>query len=128
DAGELSAWYVLAALGLYRTTPGDPVWAVSSPAFPRMVVHTGAGRLSVDAPGAGNARPYVHGLELNGSPVTRTYLTTCQLSRARALGYTLGAAPDRSWGTGSAAAPPSESAPNRGVSACTARLAAGGSP
>jgi putative alpha-1,2-mannosidase len=123
----MSAWYVLAALGLYHTTPGVPVWALSSPTFPRAIVRVGGRRVYVDAPGADRARPYVHGLTLNGSAVTRTYLTTCQLQRARALTFTLGVAPDRSWGSEPGAAPPSESAPSAAVDSCTARLASGGS-
>ena len=126
DAGEMSAWYVLAALGLYHTTPGVPAWALSSPAFPRLASRVGGRRLVIQAPGSSSARPYVHGLGLDGSAVTRPYLTTCQLERARVLSYALGAAPDRSWGSSPAGAPPSESAPSSAVSACAARLAAGG--
>jgi predicted alpha-1,2-mannosidase len=124
DAGEMSAWYVLAALGLYHTTPGTPVWALSSPAFPRASVRLGGRRLEIQAPGDTRARPYIRGLTLNGSPVARTYLTTCQLRRARALTFDLGATPDRSWGAGPAAAPPSVTAPSPRVNACAARLAA----
>lgn len=127
DAGEMSAWYVLAALGLYHTTPGAPVWALSSPTFPQATVRVGSRRVSLDAPGANRARPYVHGLTLNGTEITRPYLTTCELRQARALSFSLGALPDRSWGSGPGAAPPSESAPSAAVDACTARLASGGS-
>jgi predicted alpha-1,2-mannosidase len=126
DAGEMSAWYVLAALGLYHTTPGVPVWALSSPAFPRAVVRLGARRLYILAAGASKARPYVHGLELNGAPVWRTYLSSCQLRRAHALTAKLGARPDRSWGSTPGAAPPSLTRPSAAVNACTAQLVRGG--
>jgi putative alpha-1,2-mannosidase len=122
DAGEMSAWYVLAALGLYHTTPGVPVWALSSPAFPRAAVRVGARTLDILAPGASGSRPYVHGLQLNGSAVTRTYISSCQLRRARDLRFRLGASPDRSWGSAPGAAPPSVSRPSAAISACTARL------
>jgi predicted alpha-1,2-mannosidase len=125
DAGEMSAWYVLAAVGLYHTTPGVPVWALSSPMFRRTLMRVGSRRLEIEAPGASGARPYVRGLELNGSPVRRAYLTTCQLRRARVLAYALGVSPDRSWGAGAGAAPPSASARSPSVDACTAALAAG---
>ena len=127
DAGEMSAWYVLAALGLYHTTPGVPVWALSSPTFPQATLRVAGRSVSIDAPGASRARPYVHGLQLDGAPITRTYLTTCQLRQARRLTYALGVAPDRSWGVGQGASPPSESAPSPEVTSCTAALAAGGS-
>lgn len=125
DAGEMSAWYVLAALGMYHTTPGVPVWALSSPAFPRMALRMGGRRLLIEAQGAGDRKPYVHGLERNGVPVTQTYLTTCQLRAGGVLRYDLGTTPDKMWGTGSDAAPPSLSQPSAGVDSCSARLAGG---
>jgi predicted alpha-1,2-mannosidase len=127
DAGEMSAWYVLAALGLYHTTPGLPMWALSSPTFPRATLQVGGRTVDIEAPGADRARPYIHGLTLNGRPESRTFLTTCQLQAGRALTFRLGARPDRSWGSGPGAAPPSESAPSAAVDACAARLALGGS-
>ena len=126
DTGEMSAWYVLAALGLYHVAPGVDAWELNSPAFPQITVREGPRQLRIDAPGASDARPYVQGLTLNGAPVTRTYLTSCQLRRGGALQYALGAAADRSWGSGPGAAPPSDSAASGDVDACAARLAAGG--
>ncbi len=126
DGGELSAWYVLAALGMYHVTPGVPVWEVSSPAFPHTVLRMGNRQLLIDAPGAGNREPYVHGLALNQAPVNQTYLTSCQLRAGGVLHYVLGTTPDRSWGTGPGAAPPSLSQPSQAVDACTVRLAGSG--
>jgi len=125
DTGEMSAWYVLAALGLYHAAPGVDAWELSSPAFPSMVMRVGERSIDIHAPGAAAAAPYVHGLTLDGSPVTRTYLTTCQLRAGGVLHFTLGALADRAWGTGPGAAPPSTSAPSAAVDACAARLASG---
>jgi len=128
DAGEMSAWYVLAALGLYHVAPGVDAWELSSPAFPQAVLQPSTGsRLTIAAPGASAAAPYVHALQLNGAPVNRTFLTTCQLRSGGELAFTLGALPDRSWGTGSGAAPPSSSAGSADVDACAASLASSGS-
>lgn len=126
DTGEMSAWYVLAALGIYHAAPGVDAWELSSPAFPRAVVR--APHLTIDAAGAGNARPYVHALRLGGRPVQRTYLTSCELFAGGRLAFDLGATPDRTWGTGPGAAPPSASAPSAGVNGCAARLATSGAP
>jgi predicted alpha-1,2-mannosidase len=37
DAGEMSAWYVLNAVGLYTYSPADPEYIVSVPVFDRIV-------------------------------------------------------------------------------------------
>src|SRR5437763_14007636 len=87
DTGEMSAWYVLAALGIYHAAPGVDAWELSSPQFPRAVVREGSSgrRLSIDAQGASVAKPYVHGVRLNGRRVDRTYLTSCELGAGGAL-------------------------------------------
>jgi len=117
---------VLAALGIYHTTPGVPAWALSSPAFPHMLLHVGRRRLLIDAPGAGDQQPYIHGLTLNHVPVHQTYLTSCALRAGGVLRFALGDAADRSWGTGASAAPPSLTRPSAAVNACGARLAQDG--
>lgn len=122
DAGEMSAWYVLAALGLYHAAPGVDAWELSSPAFPQIALGVGGHRLTIDAPGASRVEPYIHSLSLNGKVVARTYLTTCQLRAGGTLDYAMGATADRSWGVGAGAAPPSAAAPSAAVDACTAGL------
>jgi predicted alpha-1,2-mannosidase len=122
DAGEMSAWYVLAALGIYHAAPGVDAWELSSPAFPRTAIP--ALHLRIDAPGASNTRPYVGGLTLNGRPITRTFLTSCELRSGGRLSFELGPLPARAFGTGPGAAPPSASAPSPAVDGCAARLAA----
>jgi predicted alpha-1,2-mannosidase len=126
DTGEMSAWYVLAALGLYHVAPGVNAWELSSPMFPRATVNQGSSILAINAPGASNAKPYVHGLQLNGSAVNRTFLTTCQLRSGGALDFSLGALADHRWATGPGAAPPSQSAPSADVNGCAASIAGSG--
>jgi predicted alpha-1,2-mannosidase len=124
DTGEMSAWYVLAAIGIYRTAPGVDAYELNSPAFPLTVVGQGRHPLVIDAPGAGAATPYVSGLALNGRPVQRTFLTTCELTAGGRLDYSLSPTADPSWGSAPQAAPPSasDSAPSA-ADACAASLA-----
>ncbi|MHB8594374.1 MAG: glycoside hydrolase domain-containing protein, partial [Acidimicrobiales bacterium] len=127
DTGELSAWYVLAALGMYRVTPGVPAWELNSPAFPSVAIRLPAagGVLREEAPGASTATVYVHALTLDGRPVKRTYLTSCELTANATLHFTLGVTPDRSWAAGPSAAPPSLSNPTTpsAVSGCLEQMA-----
>ncbi len=44
DCGQMSAWYVLSALGLYQVCPGRPEWAVGRPLFSEAKVHLPTGR------------------------------------------------------------------------------------
>jgi predicted alpha-1,2-mannosidase len=122
DTGEMGAWYVLQALGIYHAAVGLDAWEISSPEFP----HVALANLTIDAPGASRAMPYVHDLHLNGQPVTRTFLTTCQLRSGGSLSFALSAVANHHWGTGPGAAPPSASAPSAEVDSCAASLAGTG--
>lgn len=70
DAGQMSAWYVLSALGFYQVTPGIPEYWLGSPRFDDVTVHLPTGkRLHILAKGAGGGKRYVTDISLNGHSV-----------------------------------------------------------
>jgi predicted alpha-1,2-mannosidase len=101
DLGAMSSWYVWAALGIYPQTPGVPMLVLGAPAFPHAVIHGADGTLVINARGAG---PYVQSLRVNGQPSEHAWVG---LPAAHVLSFTLGAAPDKAWGTAASDAPPS---------------------
>jgi len=114
DLGTLSAAYVWAELGFYPETPGTPVLALASPAFPRIVID---GKIRIDAPGAGGAagatgaaatNPYVHGLTVDGKPWNDAYVDFGALSHGATLSYDLASTPDPQWAASARSAPPSD--------------------
>ena len=96
DAGTLSAWYVLSAIGLYPVTATD-LWLIGRPQFPRAVLTVAGGTLTIDAPGAGPGRPYVHGVTFNGAPVTEPWLRHADLARGGVLRFEMSDRPGL-WG------------------------------
>jgi len=58
DNGEMSAWYVLASIGLFPACPGDGTWMPIRPLFERVTVNLPNGKVlqieqsSTEAPGA----------------------------------------------------------------------------
>ncbi len=44
DCGQMSAWYVMSALGLYPIAPGDPTYTLGYALFPEARVDVGRGR------------------------------------------------------------------------------------
>ncbi|MFD2025360.1 GH92 family glycosyl hydrolase [Promicromonospora aerolata] len=101
DNGEMSAWYVLSALGLYPLEIGSSRWAVTSPLFERAVVHRPDGDLVVEAPDAAD-RWYVAGLELTDRAGTARAVTSPavehdDLAGGATLRFDLSATPTR-WG------------------------------
>jgi predicted alpha-1,2-mannosidase len=104
DAGTMSAWYVFSALGLYPTVPSRAELALTSPLFPRAVVHLGSGKdLTIDASGDGI---YVQGLTVGGRSTTKGWLPASTVSTGGHLVYTLGSKPSLTWGSGPSDVPP----------------------
>lgn len=115
DLGEMSSWYVWAALGMYPETPGRAELVLGSPLFPHMVVHRPGGDVVIDAPGATSETPYVHALTVDGQPWTKPWLPASFAEHGGTLRFTLAAQPGTHWGTLPADAPPSFPSPLPGA-------------
>lgn len=65
DCGQMSAWYVLSAMGIYNVTPGQPFWTTTEPYFGKMKVNfeDGTSR-SIDK----STNDRMFGLSLNEMP------------------------------------------------------------
>lgn len=107
DLGEMSSWYVWSALGLYPEIPGRAELVVSSPLFPRAVVHREQGDVTIDAQGASAENRYVHALSLNGKPHTKPWLPGDFATHGGQLSFTLRPAADTRWGSEAKSVPPS---------------------
>ncbi len=90
DAGTLSAWYVLSALGLFPL-PGSDLWILVPPLFHQVTLPSG---LTISTTGTGD---YITGVTLDGAAHDRAWLTHAELADATTLVFALGAAPT-GWG------------------------------
>jgi predicted alpha-1,2-mannosidase len=109
DLGAMSSAYVWDELGFYPETPGTPVLALGSPVFPKAVVHLSSGAsLTINAPNAQDAAPYIQSLKVNGASYNQAYLDYSTLSSGATLDYDLSTTPNTSWASSPSAAPPSD--------------------
>lgn len=99
DNGEMSAWWFLAALGLYPLVPGSGEWIVCSPLFPRMTVALPGGTLDVIAHDH-DAGPYVAALRIDGEEWTSIAVPHERISSGAVLEFTMSAVPT-AWGADS---------------------------
>ncbi len=106
DLGQMSAWYVFGALGLYPAIPGTDVLAIGSPLFRRARLDWGGGTLTIVGRGARRDRPYVRRLVVDGQAHDRPWLRARDLRRDATLRFELAAAPT-AWATRPDGAPPS---------------------
>jgi len=101
DCGQMSAWYVLSALGLYPVTPGQDEYVIGTPLFPRATVRLPNGRsFEVVADLAAAHRPYIQSATLNGRPFERCVLRHWEITAGGRLDVRMGAEPNRAWGVG----------------------------
>lgn len=110
DVGQMSAWYVLASIGLYPASPASNVFIIGSPIFSRAAVKIGEGRrrtFTVDARDASADNIYVQSASLDGKPLNRAWLTYDEIARGGVLELQMGPEPNKTWGSDRALAPPS---------------------
>ncbi len=107
DNGEMSAWYLFAALGLYPLRMGAPEYVIGSPLFDQASVRLGPGkRLVVRAINNSAQNVYVQSLKVNGKPWRKTWIPHSIVAAGAVLEFTMGPEPSR-WGTRPEDAPPS---------------------
>ena len=53
DCGQMSAWYILSALGIYSVTPGLPEWQTTKPYFDEVKIHLEDGTTRTITPNTG---------------------------------------------------------------------------
>ncbi|MGH2393329.1 MAG: GH92 family glycosyl hydrolase, partial [Candidatus Limnocylindria bacterium] len=107
DLGTISAWYVLASLGLYPAIPGTDVLTVGSPLFPHARLRVAGNVLEINAPGASDEAAYVQRLSLRGACVSRPWLRWSELTGGGRLDFTSATSPNTAWGASHSDAPPS---------------------
>ena len=107
DCGQMSAWFVLSALGFYPVDPVSALYVLGSPLFDEATVELGRGRrLTVRATGNGPGRPYVQSVRWNGRAHERNWISHDQLIQGGELLFDMGAEPSR-FGVAPAERPPS---------------------
>jgi len=97
DAGTLSAWYVLSAIGLYPVTSTD-IWLIGRPQFPRVTLSVAGGALVIEAPDAGPDRPYVQSVTFDGAPLEHPWIRHAALAAGGVLHFEMSNQPG-DWGT-----------------------------
>ncbi|MDR1406921.1 MAG: GH92 family glycosyl hydrolase [Tannerella sp.] len=70
DCGQMSAWYVMSAMGLYPLCPGKPEYSTGRPVFDRVTLHLPDGKqFVIEAKNNSRHNRHVHSLALNGQPL-----------------------------------------------------------
>lgn len=107
DAGQMSAWYVFAAMGFYPVCPATPYYILGSPAFPRMEITLENGnRFTIIAQNASAENIYIRRAWLNGNPYDKSYITHSDIISGGTLVFEMGATPNYRFATDRSSLPP----------------------
>ncbi|HYE53230.1 MAG TPA: GH92 family glycosyl hydrolase [Chitinophagaceae bacterium] len=99
DVGQMSAWYVLSALGFYQVNPSNGVYVFGSPVVDEATMKMDNGktfRVRVQNNSAGNK--YIRGMTLNGKKYERSFIHYKDIVAGGELVITMGAEPSATWG------------------------------
>ena len=83
DAGEMSAWYVFNALGLYTYSPADPEYIVTVPLFDRVAFTLGdSTTFTIRKQGQGRQ---IESIRYDGKPIDGWFISHDQLRQGKEL-------------------------------------------
>ena len=91
DCGQMSAWYVFSALGLYPVNPVDGRYYFGSPQFEKVEMQLPDGKtFTIVAKNVSKENIYIRSAKLNGAPLDRSYVTYDELQKGGELDFEMG--------------------------------------
>ncbi|MDL2257355.1 GH92 family glycosyl hydrolase [Bacteroidales bacterium OttesenSCG-928-I14] len=100
DAGQMSAWYILASAGLYPVCPGETRYEITSPVFDKIVMKTPAtGKdFTIIAHNNSGENMYIQSAKLNGEDYNKCFLDHSDIIKGSTLELFMGSEPNKNWG------------------------------
>lgn len=99
DCGQMSAWYIMSAMGFYQVNPSNGVFVFGSPLFPSLTLRLENGRsFTVTAEGNSDTNIYIQSATLNGQPYEKSYITYDDIMSGGELHFVMGDKPNKSFG------------------------------
>lgn len=106
DQGQMSAWFVMAAIGLFQTDGGcsvDPHYEITSPLFEKIIINLGnrydrGNEFTIRANGASHTRKYIKSATLNGRELNSFRFPASELLKGGLLELEMSDQPNQQWG------------------------------
>ncbi len=99
DVGQMSAWYVLSALGFYQVNPSNGQFVFGSPLMDEATVDLGKGkRLRIRVKNNSPQNKYISKIHFDGVPHTKSYISYAELAKGGELLIEMDRTPSNVWG------------------------------
>ncbi len=107
DVGQMSAWYVLSALGFYPVNPAGGYYVFGSPLVNSAVLQLPAGKsFSIKVLNNSAQNKYIQSIVVNGTPWNKTYILHSTIMAGGTMTIKMGNRPSAQWGVAAADRPP----------------------
>ena len=87
DCGQMSAWYVMSAIGLYQVCPGNPVYTLGRPMVKKATLPMRKGNLEIIAHNNSAANKYVKEVKWNGKTLEKPFISHSELTQGGKLEF-----------------------------------------
>ena len=105
DVGQMSAWFVLTAMGIHQSALASNRFELNTPLFPRVTLSLTPGTHAASVSRTlefvtdcdPETHPYIAGVELNGQPIDRPWLSWEEITSGGVIRFLLSETPTE-WG------------------------------
>ena len=99
DVGQMSAWYVLASIGIHPVCPGSTRMEITSPSFKQIDIKLKDGKtFSIITHNNSSKNIYIQSALLNGQPYNKCYIDYYEIMKGGKLELIMGEEPNKNWG------------------------------
>jgi predicted alpha-1,2-mannosidase len=92
DVGQMSAWYILSALGFYQVEPAGGKYIFGSPVIDEAIIRVGNGKtFTITAKNNSKENIYIQNVFLNGKPYNEYYISFKEIAKGGHLEFEMGA-------------------------------------
>ena len=97
DVGQMSAWYILSALGFYQVEPAGGRYYFGSPIIDGATLRVAGGTFKITVKNNSDRNRYIQSIRLNGKRYRKPYINHTDLAHGGTLEITMGSKPKRWW-------------------------------
>ena len=100
DCGQMSAWYVMSAMGFFPVTPASGYFVIGVPHFEEMTLNFENGKkFKIIAKNLSRENRYIESVKLNGKPLTRSYIYYDEIINGGKLEFKMTSNRNTTWAT-----------------------------
>lgn len=108
DCGQMSAWYIFAAMGFYPTAPSSNIYNIGSPAVRGAEIHLYNGKtVRMTTENWSQDNVYIRKAYLDGKPLERSWISYSEIRDGAHLHFVMSPRPDRRRAVSGESLPPS---------------------